>query len=84
MANMFDKFVVDRENEQKEIAKAITAPEKTIKKEKNKDDEKRTTFTLALTMADKKTLKRIAAEQDITVAALIHNWIETHDSVTKE
>lgn len=42
------------------------------------DDEKRTTLSLSLTVSDKKALKMMAAEQDTTVAAIIHKWVQEH------
>lgn len=52
------------------------------KKIKNKEindyEEKRTTLSLSLTVSDKKALKLIAAEQETTIAAVIHNWIAEH------
>ena len=35
----------------------------------------RTTLSLSLTTSDKKKLKLMALDQDITIAGLIHNWI---------
>lgn len=48
---------------------------KTKKKEINDNEEKRTTLSLSLTVSDKKALKLIAAEQETTIAAVIHEWI---------
>ena len=52
------------------------------KKIKNKEindyEEKRTTLSLSLTVSDKKALKLIAAEQETTIAAVIHEWIAQH------
>ena len=52
------------------------------KKIKNKEindyEEKRTTLSLSLTVSDKKALKLIAAEQETTIAAVIHEWITQH------
>lgn len=52
------------------------------KKIKNKEindyEEKRTTLSLSLTVSDKKSLKLIAAEQETTIAAVIHEWIAQH------
>lgn len=44
----------------------------------NHDDEARTTLSLALSVGDKKTLKLMAMERGVTVAALIHEWIQEH------
>lgn len=42
------------------------------------DNEKRTTLSLSLTASDKKTLKLMAAEREMTIAAIIHEWIAEH------
>lgn len=68
MANMFSKYAEKREEEQDKIEKIVTAD----------DDEKRTTLSLSLTVADKKMLKFMAIEQDTTIAAIIHEWIAEH------
>lgn len=53
-----------------------------MSKKKNKEindyEEKRTTLSLSLTVSDKKSLKLIAAEQETTIAAVIHEWIAQH------
>lgn len=51
---------------------------KTKKKEMYDNEEKRTTLSLSLTVSDKKALKLIAAEQETTIAAVIHEWIAQH------
>ncbi|MBS5683281.1 MAG: hypothetical protein KHW81_02505 [[Clostridium] innocuum] len=51
---------------------------KTKKKMIYDNEEKRTTLSLSLTVSDKKALKLIAAEQETTIAAIIHNWITEH------
>lgn len=43
-----------------------------------REDEERTTLSLSLTVKDKKTLKILAAEKDMTIAAMIHEWIQEH------
>lgn len=40
--------------------------------------QERTTLSLSLTVKDKKTLKILAAEKDMTIAAMIHEWIQEH------
>lgn len=70
MANMFEKYAADREAEQKKIEKAVVAD--------TAADEKRTTLSLSLTVSDKKTLKMMAAEREMTIAAIIHEWIQEH------
>ena len=75
MANMFEKYAADRNGEQKKkkrkkierVAVADTAA-----------DEKRTTLSLSLTVSDKKALKLMALERDMTIAAIIHEWIQEH------
>lgn len=51
---------------------------KTKKKEIIDNEKKRTTLSLSLTVSDKKALKLIAAEQETTIAAVIHEWIAQH------
>lgn len=70
MANMFEKYAVDREAEQKKIEKAVVAD--TTK------EEKRTTLSLSLTVSDKKTLKMMTAERETTIAVIIHEWMQEH------
>ncbi len=71
MANMFEKYAADREVEQKKIEKAVSADVLAA-------DEKRTTLSLSLTVSDKKALKMMAAEKEMTIAAIIHEWIAEH------
>ena len=70
MANMFEKYAVDREAEQKKIEKAVVADATA--------DEKRTTLSLSLTVSDNNAHKKIAAERETTIAAIIHEWIQEH------
>lgn len=42
------------------------------------DEEKRTTLSLSITVSDKKALKMMAAEQETTIAAIIHEWVQEH------
>lgn len=42
------------------------------------DEEKKTTLTLSLTVSDKKKLKVMAAEQETSIAAIIHEWVKEH------
>lgn len=70
MANMFRKNAADRKAEQKKIEKAVVEPAVV--------DEKRTTLSLSLTVSDKKALKLMAMEQETTIAAIIHGWIQEH------
>lgn len=44
---------------------------------------KRTTLSLSLSLEDKKALKQIALDNDITVAALIHDWICQYEKESK-
>ncbi len=71
MGNMFEKYAVDREAEQKKIEKTVSDAEPVV-------EEKRTTLSLSLTVSDKKKLKMMAMEQDTTIAAIIHGWIAGH------
>lgn len=68
MANMFEKYAANREAEQKKIEEAVVAD--------TTADEKRTTLSLSLTVSDKKALKMMAAEREMTIAAIIHEWIQ--------
>lgn len=68
MANNFEKRADNYEQEQKK-KKGITV---------NGPEEKRTTFSLSLTVADKRALKMMALEQDTTIAAIVHGWITEH------
>ena len=70
MANMFEEYAADRKAEQKKIEKAVAEPAVV--------DEKRTTLSLSLTVRDKKALKLMAMEQETTIAAIIHGWIQEH------
>ena len=70
MANMFEEYAADRKAEQKKIEKAVVADTTT--------DEKCTTLSLSLTVSDKKALKLMAMEQETTIAAIIHGWIQEH------
>lgn len=76
MANMFEKFAADHEAEQKKIEKAVVAD--------TTADEKRITLSLSLTVSDKKALKMMAAEREMTIAALIHGWIAEHSEEVDE
>ena len=48
------------------------------------DEEKRTTLSLSLIVADKKALKLMAMEQETTIAAIIHGWIAEHSKEVDE
>lgn len=76
MANMFEKYAVDREVEQKKIEKAVVADRAA--------EEKRTTLSLSLTVSDKKALKMMAAERETTIAAIIHEWVQEHQKEMAE
>lgn len=62
MANISEKYTADRQ-----AAVSDTA-----------DDEKRTTLSLSITASDKKALKMMAVEQETTIAAIIHEWVQEH------
>lgn len=72
MANMLEKNAANGEAEQKNVEK--TAPVDSMSVE----NEKRTTLSLSLTVSDKKALKMMAAEREMTIAAIIHEWITEH------
>lgn len=67
MVNMFEKYAAGHKAEQKKTASVSTAPT---------EGERRTTLSLSLTMSDKKALKIMAAEREMTIAAIIHEWIQ--------
>ena len=76
MANMFEKYTVDREAEQKKIEETVVADATA--------DEKRTTLSLSLTVSDKKALKMRSLKDGKTIAAIIHEWIgEWKDEVVE-
>ena len=77
MANMFEKYAADREAEQKKIEKAVSADVPAA-------EEKRITLSLSLTVSDKKALKMMAAEREMTIAALIHEWVQEHSEEVDE
>ena len=62
MANMPGKYTADHK-----AAVSDTA-----------DEEKRTTLSLSITVSDKKALKMMAVEQETTIAAIIHEWVQEH------
>ena len=68
MANMVEKYAADREAGQRKIEKTVAEPAA--------DDEKRTTLSLSLTVSDKKALKMMALQRDMTIAAIIHEWVQ--------
>ena len=70
MANMFEKYAADRKAEQKKIEKTVAEPVA--------EDKKRTTFSLSLKVSDKKALKKMAAERETTIAAIVHEWVQEH------
>ena len=74
MENMFSKYSERREEQQGKMEKAVTEG----------DEEKRTTLSLSLTVADKKALKLMAMEQETTIAAIIHGWIAEHSKEVDE
>ena len=76
MANMFEKYAVDREAEQKKIEKTVAATGADAASDSA--DERRTTLSLSLTVGDKRTLKLLAAQRNTTIAAIIHEWIGEH------
>ena len=76
MANMFEKYAVDREAEQKKIEETVVADATA--------GEKRTTLSLSLTVSDKKALKMRSLKDGKTIAAIIHEWIgEWKDEVVE-
>lgn len=50
-----------------------------MSKEKKIDpSEKRTTLSLSLSVDDKKAIKKYAADHEVTVAAVVHEWIQKY------
>lgn len=43
---------------------------------RNYAEESRTTLSLSITVKDKQILRELAAKKNISIAALIHEWIE--------
>lgn len=78
MVNMFEKYTADCESQQEEIEDTVVAAKESMVLSDAPQDEKRTTLSLSLTVSDKKALKMMAAEQETTVAAIIHGWIAEH------
>lgn len=74
MENMFSNYAERREELQGKIEKAVT----------DGSEEKRTTLSLSLMVADKKALKLMAAEQKTTIAAIIHGWIAEYSKEVDE
>lgn len=46
--------------------------------------EKRTTLSLSLSVEDKKALKKYAADHEMTVASVVHEWIKKNCKVNGE
>lgn len=62
---MFAKAATKRAAEQEQIKDVVS--------DKKVD---RTTLTLSITVEDKAALKKLAIENGVTVAGLIHQWIK--------
>ena len=45
---------------------------------KQTDKKERTILSLSITVEDKKALKMMAIEKDMTIAAIIHEWVAEH------
>lgn len=77
--NMFSEAAQKRQKEQQEIEAAVTGkPEAAVPntgrmKKRGLDA---TTITLAISRADKATVKTWAAQHSTTVSDLLHKWIE--------
>lgn len=68
--NMFAEAAKKRALEQQDV-------EDVLKGSDGKKDERRTTMTISMTVAQKTRLKVYAAKAGTTVAALVQEWIET-------
>lgn len=49
-----------------------------VQKRTEQGYEKKTTLTLSLTVGNKKKLKVMAAQQETSIAAIIHEWVKEH------
>lgn len=70
MANMVKKYAADREAGQRKIERTVSTDMMSV------EEEKRTTLSLSLTVSDKKALKMMALQRDMTIAAIIHEWLQ--------
>ncbi len=70
MANMVEKYAADREAGQRKIEQTVSTDMMSV------EEEKRTTLSLSLTVSDKKALKMMALQRDMTIAAIIHEWLQ--------
>ena len=70
MANRVEKYAADREAGQRKIERTVSTDMMSV------EEEKRTTLSLSLTVSDKKALKMMALQRDMTIAAIIHEWLQ--------
>ena len=70
MANTVEKHAADREAGQRKIEQTVSTDMMSV------EEEKRTTLSLSLTVSDKKALKMMALQRDMTIAAIIHEWVQ--------
>ena len=49
-----------------------------VEKRTEQGDEKKIKLTLSLTVGNKKKLKVMAAQQETSIAAIIHEWVKEH------
>ncbi len=70
--NMFDKFAMNRQQEQQSIENDIKA------QDTEKKGEIRTTLTLSITVSDKEKLKKMSKEEGVPIATIIHNLLIGH------
>lgn len=73
MVNVFERYAVDHETEQKKIERTVAT-----NGTGDIDNERRTTLSLSLTVGDKKALKMMALERETTIAAIAHEWVQEH------
>lgn len=67
---MVEKYAADREAGQRKIERTVSTDMMSV------EEEKRTTLSLSLTVSDKKALKMMALQRDMTIAAIIHEWLQ--------
>lgn len=70
MPNMFDLYAQKRAKEQEEIMRVTSSA-------RNDDHGPRTVFNMAMSLEDKKFIKKYAVEKGVSVADLFHEFVES-------
>lgn len=78
-SNLFSAAASKRQAEQEALKQGLAQDAAGTAQEDGGADEVRTKLTLALSVSDKVKLKTVAAKHGVTVAKLVHEWIETLD-----